>query len=324
MDNLLESRNRIKLLMCYDVSKTLIENLVYEQSEWVMDRRTGIMDKNMEAMGLDPFSYADIQKYREMTDPVSNAIKTMKNYDVHDWFTLVQLTLLGAGLFTGGVTSVVAFALEGLASIAEAVVFFVHDQDPYMGVVMALLAVLGIDDLKRIPIIKKYGIEATAQLIRKYKEGIEKLTKEEIEDLKALGKYVRQHAGEIIPLFENGIKRLVLKYLAKKGAKFALNVIYLIDKGKKPLFIAGTWIPFDYVYMYVYRDDIEKMNLRNNNVFVQIVQWVKNKLGGKEITAEEILTNVERQGINYSTMENPTDQDAINALEDVLSRTGAK
>lgn len=324
MENFSESRNRIKLLMSYDVSKTLIENLVYEQSDYVMDRRTGIMDKNMEALGLDPYNPSDIKKYREMTDPVYNAVETMKNYDVHDWFTLVQLTLLGAGLFTGGATSVIAFALEGLVSMAEAVVFFVKDNDPYMGVVMALLAVLGIDDLKRIPVIKKYGIEATAQLIKKYKEGIEKLTKEEIEDLKTLGKYVRQNAGELIPLFENGIKRLVLKYLATKGAKFALNVIYLIDKGKKPLFIAGTWIPFDYVYMYVYRDDIEKMNLRNKNVFVQAVQWVENKLGGKEITAEEILKNVERQGINYSTVENPTPEDAFKALEDVLNRTGAK
>jgi hypothetical protein len=76
--------------------------------------------------------------------------------------------------------------------------------------------------------------------------------------------------------------------------------------------------------MYVYRDDIEKMNLRNKNVFVQIVQWVKSKLGGKEITAEEILKNVEKQGIDYSTVENPTNEDAFNALESVLNRTGAK
>lgn len=324
MENFSESFNRIKLLMSYDVSKTLIENLVYEQPDSVMDRRTGITDSNMKALGLDPYNPSDVKKYREMTDPAYNAVKTMKNYDVHDWFTLVQLTLLAAGFVTGGATAAIAFALEGVVSFAEAIVFFVKDKDPYMGVVMALLSILSIDDLKRIPIVKKYGIEGTAQLLKKYKEGIEKLTKQEIEDLKILGKYVRENAGEIIPLFEKGIKRLVLKYFAKKGAKFALNALYLIDKGKNPLFIAGTWIPFDYVYMYVYRDDIEKMNLRNKNVFVQIVQWVKNKLGGKEITAEEIVQNVEKRGVDYSTVENPTNEDAINALEDVLNRTGAK
>lgn len=306
MDNILESFNRTKLLINYDVSKTATENLFLEQKP-----DFGGYDI------LNPMNPNYGKKTNE--DPLG-----VKNYDVHDWFTLVQLVLLAAGFFTGGATAAVAFALEGVVSFAEAIVFFVKDKDPYMGVVMALLSVLGIDDLKRIPVIKKYGIEGTAQLLKKYKEGIEKLTKEEIEDLKILGKYVRQNAGELIPLFEKGIKRLVLKYFAKKGAKFVLNTIYLIDKGKKPLFIAGTWIPFDYVYMYVYRDDIEKMNLRNKNVFVQIVQWVKSKLGGKEITAEEILKNVEKRGINYSTVQNPTNEDALNALEDVLNRTGAK
>ena len=324
MENFSESFSRIKLLMSYDVSKTLIENLVYEQSDSVMDRRIGIQDKNMKKLGLDPNNPSDYEKYRRMTDPSYNAIEATKDYDVHDWFTLVQLVLLAGGFVTGGATSAISFALEAVVSFAEAIVFLVNDKDPYMAVVMALLSILGIDDLKRIPIVKKYGIEGTAQLLRKYKEGIEKLTKQEIEDLKILGKYVRENAGELVPLFEKGIKRLVLKYFAKKGAKFALNALYLIDKGKKPLFIAGTWIPFDYVYMYVYRDDIEKMNLRNKNVFVQIVQWVKNKLGGKEITAKEILENVEKQGIDYTTVENPTPEDAFKALEDVLNRTGAK
>jgi len=306
VDNILESFNRTKLLINYDVSKTATENLFLEQKP-----DFGGYDI------LNPMNPNYGKKTNE--DPLG-----VKNYDVHDWFTLVQLTLLAAGFGTGGVTAAVAFALEGVVSFAEAIVFFIKDKDPYMGVVMALLSVLGVDDLKRIPVIKKYGIEGTAQLLRKYKEGIEKLTKQEIEDLKILGKYVRENAGELVPLFEKGVKRLVLKYFAKKGAKFALNVLYLIDKGKAPLFIAGTWIPFDYVYMYVYRDDIEKMNLRNKNVFVQIVQWVKNKLGGKEVTAEEILKNVEKQGIDYTTVENPTNEDALNALEDVLNRTGAK
>jgi hypothetical protein len=319
MENFLESFNRTKLLIKYDVSKTATENVIFEQVSTVdTSLRQGKV--NSGTVNKPDFSGYDI------LNPMSPNYgkKTERNLDTHDWFSLVQLTLLALGFASGGATAVVAFALEAVVSVAEAIVFFVKDKDPYMGVVMALLSVLGVDDLKRIPIVRKYGIEGTAQLLRKSKEGLEKLTKEEIEDLKILGKYVRDNAGELIPLFKNGLKRIVLKYLAKRGAKFVLNFLYTIDKGKAPLFIAGTWIPFDYVYMYVYRDDIEKMNLRNKNVFVQIVQWVKSKLGGKEITAEEILKNVENQGIDYSTVENPTNEDAFNALESVLNRTGAK
>jgi len=319
MENFLESFNRTKLLIKYDVSKTATENVIFEQVSTVdTSLRQGKVSSG--TVNNPDFSGYDI------LNPMrpNYGKKTERNLDTHDWFSLVQLTLLALGFASGGSTAVVAFALEAVVSVAEAIVFFVKDKDPYMGVVMALLSVLGVDDLKRIPIVRKYGIEGTAQLLRKSKEGLEKLTKEEIEDLKILGKYVRDNAGELIPLFKNGLKRIVLKYLAKRGAKFVLNFLYTIDKGKAPLFIAGTWIPFDYVYMYVYRDDIEKMNLRNKNVFVQIVQWVKSKLGGKEITAEEILKNVEKQGIDYSTVENPTNEDAFNALESVLNRTGAK
>ena len=171
MENFSESFSRIKLLMSYDVSKTLIENLVYEQSDSVMDRRIGIQDKNMKKLGLDPNNPSDYEKYRRMTDPSYNAIEATKDYDVHDWFTLVQLVLLAGGFVTGGATSAISFALEAVVSFAEAIVFLVKDKDPYMAVVMALLSILGIDDLKRIPIVKKYGIEGTAQLLRKYKEG---------------------------------------------------------------------------------------------------------------------------------------------------------
>jgi hypothetical protein len=103
-----------------------------------------------------------------------------------------------------------------------------------------------------------------------------------------------------------------------------LNFLYTIDKGKAPLFIAGTWIPFDYLYMYVYRDDIEKMNLRNKNAFIQIVQWVKNKLGGKEVTAEEILKNLENKNIDYTTVPVPTNENAFETLENVLNKNGVK
>jgi len=289
MDNFLGSFNRTKLLINYDVSKTLTENIIYEQSDSVMDRRTGIEGKNMEALGLDPYNPSDIKKYRQMTDPTFNTIEWMKTWDVHDWFTLVQLVLLYFGFFTAGTSSILALALGGVVDVVEAGIFLVKDKDPYMATVMLILSVLGINDLMKIPTVKKLGIEGTKQLIRKAKEDAARLTKEEIEDLKKLGEFIGSKSQEFIPLIKKAMKSAVTKYLSKKSLKWLLNLLIVLNKTKTPLFVAGTWISFDHFYIYVFRDDIKKMKLRNENTFFQIVKYVETLLSGKEINKEQFV-----------------------------------
>lgn len=255
MDNFSESFNRTKLLINYDVSKTLSENEVKEQI---------IIPPNL--------SY--------------NLFNWIKTWDTHDWFTLVQLVLMFLGLFTGGTTSIIALALGTIVGVAEAAVFYFKDGDPYMATVMMILSVFGVDDLMRIPIVKKYGIEGTKQLIKRSKDGAE-LTAQEIADLKALGKYIKDNIDQIIPQFKFAIKRQVMKYISKKGTKWVMNFIYTVDKTKKMIFVAGTWIPFDYWYIYTFKDDIEKMSLRDNNSFFRIVKWVESKISGEELPSDE-------------------------------------
>jgi hypothetical protein len=255
MDNFSESFNRTKLLINYDVSKTLSENEVREQ------------------IIIRP-------------DLSFNLFNWIKTWDVHDWFTLVQLVLMILGLFTMGTTSIISLALGTIVGVAEAAVFLVKDKDPYMATVMMILSIFGVDDLMKFPIIKKYGIEGTKQLIRRSKNGAE-LTAQEIKDLKALGQYIKDNLGEILPKFKFAIKKQVMKYISKKGAKWVLNFIYTLDKGKKMIFVAGTWIPFDYWYIYTFKDDIEKMSLRDNNSFFQIVKWVESKISSGKVQSDQ-------------------------------------
>jgi hypothetical protein len=190
------------------------------------------------------------------------------------------------GLFTMGTTSIISLALGTIVGVAEAAVFLVKDKDPYMATVMMILSIFGVDDLMKFPIIKKYGIEGTKQLIRRSKNGAE-LTAQEIKDLKALGQYIKDNLGEILPKFKFAIKKQVMKYISKKGAKWVLNFIYTLDKGKKMIFVAGTWIPFDYWYIYTFKDDIEKMSLRDNNSFFQIVKWVESKISSGKVQSDQ-------------------------------------
>jgi hypothetical protein len=270
IENLLEVE-RIKLIINYDVSRTLTENLFTEQK-------------------TDFSGYDALNPMNQNYGKSSETPMHYKNWDIHDWFTLTQLTLMALGFATGGVTSIIAMALGGILDLSEAIVFWKKDNDPYMATVMVILSTLGINDLMKIPIVKKYGIEGTKELIKKSKEGT-KLTIDEIKDLKTLGEHIVKNAGNIIPLFKNGIKRKILQYLSKKSAKQLMNLLLVLNKTKYPLLIAGTWIPFDYVYIYVFRDDIEKLNLRNENSFIKVIKFVESKLSGKEITTDMVLPN---------------------------------
>lgn len=71
--------------------------------------------------------------------------------------------------------------------------------------------------------------------------------------------------------------------------KWLLNLIIILNKGKLPLLIAGTWISFDHFYIYVFREDIKKMKLRNENAFIQIIQLVESHLSGKEVDKLEVI-----------------------------------
>lgn len=269
---------RVKSIIIYDVSKTATENFFVEQKP--------------DFSGYDILNPMNPNYGKKTEDPLG-----LKNWDTHDWFTLVQLTLLVLGFATGGITSIVAFALGSIVDVAEAGIFLVKDKDPYMATVMLILSILGVNDLMKLPIVKKYGVKGTKELMKRAKDGV-KLSVEEIRDLKKLGEQIAKNSGEIIPLFKKGLKRKILNYLSKKNTKQLLNLLVVLNKSKVPLFIAGTWIPFDYVYIYVFRDDIEKMKLRNENAFLQIINWVESKLGGKEITSEMLLPSFQDIDIN--------------------------
>jgi hypothetical protein len=326
MDIFFESCNRTKLLINYDVAKTLTENIIYEQPDSVMDRRIGIEDSNMKALGLDPNNLSDVKKYRQMTDPTFGTIEWMKTWDVHDWFTLVQLVLLYLGFFTGGASAIIAMALGTTVDVAESAIFWIKDKDPYMATVMLILSLLGVNDLMKIPTVKKLGIEGTKELIKKAKEGVERLTKEEIEDLKKLGQYIGKNSGEFISLTKKAIKTGITKYLSKKSLKWLLNLLIVLNKTKMPLLVAGTWITFDHFYIYVFRDDIKKMKLRNENTFIQIVKYVETLLSGKEIDNKQfVLDNIPMDSttmVNNLAKTDTTIVDTKPILDSVLRAQG--
>jgi hypothetical protein len=260
--------DRIKLIMNYNVSKTLTENNTNEQ----VLTGVGIL----------------------RPDTAFNFNKWIKSFDSHDWLTTVQLALVFLGFFTAGATSVIAMGLAGIAGLAEAKLYF-DEGDPYMGTVMLILGLIPGDEILKLPgigeVVKKYGIKGVKNLIKKNKEGVT-LTSTEIKDLKKLGEGIVSDSKQIKQLFNSSIKRKILLNFSKNSTKWLLNLLLMYRKTKAPVWVAGTWIPFDYLYIYVFRDDIEKMNLRDKNTFLNIIRWVGEKIGWKQVTPQDLDTEV--------------------------------
>jgi hypothetical protein len=263
-----DSFTRMIQIMNYDLSKTLIENEIKEQ----------IIIKP--SLSFDLFNW-------------------MKSWNTHDWLLLVQLILVLLGFLTGGTTALVAFLLAVGVDLTDAMLYL-SEGDPYSAAMVAILAIVPANELLKLPgikdIVQKRGVGGIKKLIKKNKSG-QTLSPDEIKDLKFFGEKVIEEAEEITKLFSSAIKRLLLTYVSKKSTKWILNFLLIVRKTPAPIKIAGVAIPFDYLYMYVYRDDIKKMDLRNNSFVMKIINWVGEQIGWIEITPQ-MLHQETIQGIN--------------------------
>jgi hypothetical protein len=292
----IESLQRIRLIMDYDVSKTLYENTIQEQ---------------------DIFDPSYVPNYESTFD----FIQWMKTWNTHDWLLLLQVVLLILGFFTGGATALIAFLLSTGVDVTDAIIYY-KEGDYYSATLFLILAIIPANELLKIPglkdIIKKRGVDGLIKLIRKNKSG-NILSSDEIKDLKFLGEKIVGGAKEIKILFGYAIKRLLMAYVSRKSTKWILNFLLAIRKTKTPVMVVGTAVLFDHLYLYAFRDDINKMNLRNNNTIVKIIKTVGDLLGWREVTPEmlkpEIYKEIEKMDISEApSVPFPQDERAQDSL----------
>lgn len=358
-----DSIERIKFLIEYDVMKTLYENILLEQStdfqklaiekgfgpvslvkaeELYKQGKLGVeqptdLQKLAKEKGFGPVSFSKAQelynqgKLGNKFDPIGNQARvlasrdpavqkakqerygtidlpstdvsriysrdnTLTKLDAHDWFTMFQLLMIGGAFMSGGVTGFLLFLVAGIAELAEAYYFLKVDKDPYMAVIMAIFAVIPDGGLLEIPglskIIQKRGVEGIKQLVRKNKQGLP-LTPDEIIDLNFFNEQILINKKRLQVLFRNQLKNKLKLYIAGKSPKWIMNFLLMIRPIKEPIKIVGSLVTFDYLYAYIFRDDIEKMQIRNKNVLSNMARYVKDLLSGKIPLAEDLLVEVD-------------------------------
>jgi peptidoglycan hydrolase-like protein with peptidoglycan-binding domain len=267
-----DAASRAILMMKYDLTKTLTENIILEQS---------VLTDYM------------IRHY------MSRFYDWLKTFDTHDWMTVIEVSSTIAATFSGPFAPIF-WVIGGAAAAYDSYLYFKED-DPYMGTIMLGLTLIGGSMLKGIfkssKVFRKRGVQGVVELIKKSKSGA-KMTKEQLKDLATFGIEFAKKSSQVKDAMTKEVSKRLLTGLAKKSPKFLVNLILALNKigviklSEIVLTVGGTIYTFDKLYLYVFRDSIfankEYLNSRTKN---DQRYWINSLLKyDKEVKEYLVLT----------------------------------
>lgn len=251
--------------MLYDRSKTLME----QKPESVADRQLGITQRNAAALGMDVRDYE-----KKVFGPVDIDWDDIVEFwsDPHNALMAVEIGAMFIAPFTGPLAPVfLGFSIA--AGLADSAVYLFRDDDPHSALIAAALVLVPEIKLYRIFkksnwFIKKYGREATEELLQKYnkfKNGDEsiKFTDEEIKFLKESGEDLASESAQQLIKAETKttIKKGIIRIATEKVLKALFALVYNTAKfvGKTlvgtGIMLGGTYYTFDKLYLYIWGND---------------------------------------------------------------------
>ena len=337
----MEVLQRIKFLMEYDVMKTSSENILVEQprirgaststvSDYLTPLPSWYFKPDDQLTDKEKWDKENYLSFYRKSDPsktgtVRRGAQSGYDYlqrgrerdrqrkmDAHDWFTYFQVLTVVGGIFSGGLTSAIFFISAAVLDLSEAYYFWKVDKDPYMAFIMAIFAVIPDMGLMEIPglsrIIQERGKEGIKQLIKKNKDGLP-LTPDEIKDLNFFNETIIGHKNRIQVLFRKYLKEKIMAYILKQNPKWIMNFLLAIKFNplREPIKIGSSLVGFDYLYAYVFRDDIEKMQIREKNILYKMAKYVKDLFTGKIPFGEILEGEVDKELENaFKRMEEGT------------------
>lgn len=138
-----------------------------EQPESVMDRRTGITDRNMVALGYDPKKLSDVKKYEDLINTIGRA-----EWD-HTFATVASAIISFVPPPWGPV-------LSSIIQLADAGVYLYEGDQHSAGLAatFALMPYVG-PIMKNFPIVAKLGPTKMAALVTKILSGATNFTRDE-------------------------------------------------------------------------------------------------------------------------------------------------
>lgn len=314
-----EELNRVILLMKYDNTMTLSENVEVTTEQWEQikagltpyyQKAKSLVKKGIGAAIKGAYDNPAILGSVLGSPSVGIGLSVAKNWndikeyfenaDSHDWLTLIELTTLGLAMIPTP-ASPFLFAISTAAGVADAYVYY-KEGDKYMAGLMLVLSVIPGGELaktmKGSKTFLKKGSSYVSKLLKKSKSG-KVLSEIEQQELKEVSENFVKESGPIKKLFNKNLKKSIATKLASKSPKYLVNVLvrikklygkfYLTKFSKLILKVGGSAYSFDKIYLFVNRDyalNQENLDDRTRN---ELRMMVNSLLGFEDEVNEYLL-----------------------------------
>lgn len=215
-------------------------------------------------------------------------IQWMRTWDAHDWLTFVDVA---AGLL-GLIPSPAAPILLGIstaACLADGGLYLYEDDDYMAGLVLSFCLIPASELALMSPRIARSIAKGKKQALDTIKKGRElakkrTLTQAEkaiVKEADELMSELTQNTQKIANLTQKYFVTQVVANILKTGGKLLFGTVLLLSKmswslGKLGFTIGGIYYTYDEVYLALYGTDEEKMKLRQDSSFRQLVQFLND------------------------------------------------
>ncbi len=214
-------------------------------------------------------------------------IQWMKTWDAHEWLTFVDIT---SGLL-GSIPSPASGVLLGISAAACLADggLYLYEDDPYMGGLILSFCLIPLGELSlilpRSQRILAKGKKHAIDTIKKAKELAKKRTlttaeKAIVQEAAELMTELQENATKLAKLTQKNFATKFITNVIKKGGKALLGTVLLLSKmswfvGKPVVQLGGIYYTYDEIYLALYGTDEQKMQLRNNSGFQELVRFLK-------------------------------------------------
>ena len=245
-----DAASRVILMMKYDLTKTLSENIISEQSDYLIDKRGNAI---LNAVGIrSDKDYKDVDKAIETArlrggDELISVLKNVWNNWDHDTAGNVELGLTAVGFLIAatGVGAPLGLVLIGVGTavgVADAIKYY-QEKDPYMGTMMLALQLIPGGEL--VGILAKNSAKF-AKIYPKFVKIVDKVSKNKlITDVEGKifemgSKLFNEHLPTIAKIIRrNSFNALKLKLRKEKSSIVLRTVINFLHFGLQK---APSWI----------------------------------------------------------------------------------
>lgn len=338
--NLIEGNDAVSraiLMMKYDLSRTFTENIISEQSDYLMDKRGNAMLNAAGVRSNKDYKYVDKviddSRFRGGEELISALKGIWNNWD-HETSGNVELGLTGAGILLAatGIGAPLGLALIGAGTavgVADAIKYY-EEKSPYMGTMMLALQLIPGNEL--VGILAKNSAKF-AKYYPRFVKIVDKLSKNKlITDVEGKifewgSKLFNKHLPTVAKIIrQNSFRALKLKLAREKTSIVLRTVINFLHFGlqKAPSLIGKIVIKIgrisvtvDQLWTLMSTPDSWRSKMRNKGEFSKILDALYD--GTLTDSIKESLWDVWQRILG-----NDVDIEVNNGLTNVLSDVSAK